>query len=66
MCARNFRARRLGSLASSFVLTTERRMGRSAQRDDGRIVTVYYFHDQPLGDRYIAATIWMPSEHRDG
>jgi hypothetical protein len=35
---------------------------RSVQRADGRIVTVYYFHDQPLGDRYIAATIWNPEE----
>ena len=28
------------------------------QVEDGKIVTVYYFHDQPKGDRYIAATIW--------
>lgn len=34
---------------------------RSVQRPDGKIVTVYYFHDQPLGDRYIAATIWDPN-----
>jgi predicted neuraminidase len=33
---------------------------RSAQRADGKVVTVYYFHDRPLGDRYIAATIWDP------
>jgi hypothetical protein len=33
---------------------------RSVQRADGRIVTIHYFHDQPLGDRYIAATIWTP------
>jgi hypothetical protein len=33
---------------------------RSVQRTDGKIVTVYYFHDAPLGDRYIAATIWAP------
>jgi Neuraminidase (sialidase) len=31
---------------------------RSVQRKDGKIVSVYYFHDQPKGDRYIAATIW--------
>ena len=31
---------------------------RTVQRPDGKIVTVYYFHDQPKGDRYIAATIW--------
>jgi len=35
---------------------------RSAQRSDGKIVTVYYFHDEPLGDRYIAATIWEAVE----
>jgi hypothetical protein len=34
---------------------------RSVQRPDGKVVTVYYFHDQPLGDRYIAATIWDPN-----
>lgn len=33
---------------------------RSVQRPDGNIVTVYYFHDTLLGDRYIAATIWDP------
>jgi hypothetical protein len=33
---------------------------RSVQRTDGKIVTVYYFHDAPLGDRYVAATIWAP------
>ena len=32
----------------------------SVQRSDGKIVTVYYFHDRPLSDRYIAATIWNP------
>jgi hypothetical protein len=31
---------------------------RTVQRADGKIVTVYYFHDTPKGDRYIAATIW--------
>jgi BNR repeat-like domain len=35
---------------------------RSVQRSDGKIVTVYYFQDEPLGDRYIAATIWEPSK----
>jgi hypothetical protein len=34
---------------------------RSAQRRDGKIVTVYYFNDEPRGDRYIAATIWDPN-----
>jgi hypothetical protein len=35
---------------------------RSVQRRDGKVVTVYYFHDEPHGDRYIAATIWDPSK----
>jgi hypothetical protein len=34
---------------------------RSAQRLDGKVVTVYYFQDEPHGDRYIAATIWDPT-----
>lgn len=33
---------------------------RSVERTDGKIVTIYYFHDEPLSDRYIAATIWEP------
>jgi hypothetical protein len=33
---------------------------RSVQRPDGKVVVVYYFHDQPMSDRYIAATIWDP------
>ena len=33
---------------------------RTVQRPDGQIVTLYYFHDRPKGDRYIAATIWSP------
>jgi hypothetical protein len=35
---------------------------RSAQRRDGKVVTVYYFHDTPRGDRYIAATLWDPGK----
>ncbi|HAM71752.1 MAG TPA: exo-alpha-sialidase [Verrucomicrobiales bacterium] len=31
---------------------------RTTQRPDGKIVTIYYFHDQPQGERYIAATLW--------
>ncbi|MEO7146048.1 MAG: sialidase family protein [Bryobacteraceae bacterium] len=31
---------------------------RSAQRADGKIVTVYYFNDAPHNERFIAATIW--------
>lgn len=34
---------------------------RTVQRPDGKIATIYYFHDQPKGDRYIAATIWEPN-----
>ncbi|MFO0810490.1 MAG: sialidase family protein [Gemmataceae bacterium] len=34
---------------------------RSTQRPDGTVVTVYYFHDEPLGERYVAATLWNPS-----
>jgi hypothetical protein len=37
---------------------------RAVQRPDGKIVVVYYFHDQPQGDRYIAATIWDPRGER--
>jgi hypothetical protein len=33
---------------------------RTVQRADGRLVTIYYFNDQPDGERYIAATIWTP------
>ncbi len=33
---------------------------RTVQRADGKIVTIYYIHDQPQSDRYIAATIWDP------
>jgi BNR repeat-like domain len=31
---------------------------RTVQRSDGKLVTIYYFHDQPASYRYIAATIW--------
>jgi hypothetical protein len=34
---------------------------RSAQRPDGKVVTIYYFWDRESGpERYIAATIWDP------
>jgi hypothetical protein len=33
---------------------------RSVQRPDGKVVTVYYIHDTPEGERYIAASIWEP------
>lgn len=35
---------------------------RSVQRPDGKVVTVYYYHDEPKGERYIAATIWDPGK----
>jgi len=35
---------------------------RTAQRPDGKIITFYYFHDQPKSERYIAATIWSAGE----
>ena len=31
---------------------------RTVQRQDGTLVTVYYFNDQPDGERYLAATLW--------
>jgi predicted neuraminidase len=35
---------------------------RSVQRPDGKVVTVYYFHDGKAGpERYVAATIWDPA-----
>lgn len=35
---------------------------RSVQRPDGKMVSVYYFHDDATGpERYIAATIWDPA-----
>lgn len=37
----------------------------SVQRPDGKVITIYYFHDQPLGDRYIAATIWDPGSRTE-
>jgi len=33
---------------------------QSMQRSDGKVVTVYYFHETLHGERYIAATIWKP------
>jgi hypothetical protein len=31
---------------------------RTVQRPDGKLVTVYYWLDEPRAERYIAATIW--------
>lgn len=33
---------------------------RSVLRPDGKVVSVYYFHDLHSPDRYLAATIWSP------
>jgi hypothetical protein len=33
---------------------------RTVQRDDGVLVTVYYYNDAPDTERYIAATLWRP------
>lgn len=35
---------------------------RTVQRPDGKLVTVYYFHDATDVDRYITATIWDAGE----
>jgi hypothetical protein len=37
---------------------------RSVERPDGKIVTVYYWNDDPAETRYIAATIWDPDALR--
>jgi hypothetical protein len=33
---------------------------RSFQREDGRVVTVYYYNDGVHTERFIAATTWDP------
>ena len=33
---------------------------RTAQRADGRLVTVYYWAKEPMKERTIEATIWDP------
>lgn len=35
---------------------------RTAQRSDGKLVTVYYFPEKPFTERIIAATIWDPGK----
>ena len=35
---------------------------RSAQRPDGKIVTIYYFNDGLHNERFIEATIWDPGQ----
>ena len=31
---------------------------RTVQRGDGRIVTIYYFPEEPFSERIVAATTW--------
>ena len=38
---------------------------RSVQRPDGKIVSVYYFNDNPNSERYIAATVWDPGRWKE-
>lgn len=33
---------------------------RSVQRPDGKIVSVYYYNDAKMPERFIAATVWTP------
>ena len=33
---------------------------RTVERPDGQIVTAYYWNDDALGERYVAATVWRP------
>jgi hypothetical protein len=35
---------------------------RTVQRADGKLVTVYYYNDPTVPERYIAGTIWDPRE----
>jgi hypothetical protein len=35
---------------------------RSVQRPDGKVVTLYYFHDEENPERYIGCTIWDPDQ----
>lgn len=37
---------------------------RTVQRKDGKLVTVYYFNDDPEKERYIAATLWDAGKGR--
>lgn len=37
---------------------------RSAQRPDGKIITVYYYNDGPQTERFIASTTWDPGLRR--
>ena len=33
---------------------------RTVQRPDGKLVSVYYYNEDPNGERYIGGTIWTP------
>jgi hypothetical protein len=35
---------------------------RSIVRPDGNVVAVYYYHDEPTSERYLAATTWNPGK----
>jgi len=35
---------------------------RSVERPDGQVVTIYYFHEEPRGTRFVGATIWDPAK----
>ncbi len=37
---------------------------RTIQRPDGKLVSVYYFNDDPNKERFIAATIWDPGRRK--
>ena len=33
---------------------------RTVQRSDGTVITIYYFNEEPDGERFIEATLWNP------
>ena len=37
---------------------------RTVQRTDGKLVTVYYYNDSAVAERYIGGTIWDPGKGR--
>jgi hypothetical protein len=39
---------------------------RSVVRPDGKVVSVYYFHDRPESIRYLAATVWDAGSRQGG
>jgi len=36
---------------------------RSVQRPDGKVLTLYYFHDMENPERFIGCTIWDPGQY---